>query len=71
MPIFLDTSKRRKFYFRGVTVFFLFAIFGSILLFLFGLSFATSASAPISYADASERYHYYYSAANEKKLHSP
>ncbi len=68
MPIFLDTSKRRKFYFRGVTAFFFFALLASVLLFFFGLSFATSTTTPVSYASAAERYHYYYSAANDKKV---
>src|SRR5690349_7804857 len=68
MPIFLDTSKRRKFYFRGVTAFFLFAFLASLVLFFFGLSFSTSSHKSLSYSDAAERYHYYYSAANDKKI---
>jgi cellulose synthase/poly-beta-1,6-N-acetylglucosamine synthase-like glycosyltransferase/peptidoglycan/xylan/chitin deacetylase (PgdA/CDA1 family) len=68
MPIFLDNSRRRKFYFRGATAFFLFVFLSSILLFCFGLSFAASTRSPVSYADAAERYHYYYSAANDKKV---
>jgi peptidoglycan/xylan/chitin deacetylase (PgdA/CDA1 family) len=68
MPIFLDTSKRRKFYFRGITAFFVFGALGSVLLFFFGLSVATSTRSPISYTSAAERYHYYYSAANNKKV---
>lgn len=68
MSVFLDTSKRRKHYFRGGAAFFLFALLGSILLFLFGLSFASSEHTPLSYTDAAERYHYYYSAANDKKV---
>jgi peptidoglycan/xylan/chitin deacetylase (PgdA/CDA1 family) len=68
MPVFLDTSKRRKFYFRGATAFFLFALLGAILLFFFGLSFSSAQRSPLKYSDAAERYHYYYSAANDKKV---
>ncbi|HVV39096.1 MAG TPA: glycosyltransferase [Candidatus Paceibacterota bacterium] len=68
MPIFFDSSKRRKLYFRGGTALFLFILLGGVLLFLFGLSFATSQHKPILYSSATERYHYYYSAANDKKV---
>lgn len=68
MPIFLDTSKKRKFYFRGITALFIFVLLGSVLLFFFGLSYSTSKRTPVAYNDAAERYHYYYSAANDKKI---
>jgi cellulose synthase/poly-beta-1,6-N-acetylglucosamine synthase-like glycosyltransferase/peptidoglycan/xylan/chitin deacetylase (PgdA/CDA1 family) len=68
MSIFLDTSRRRKIYFRGITAFFLFILLGSLIVFFFGLSFSTSTSSPLNYAEAAERYHYYYSAANDKKI---
>ncbi len=68
MPIFFDTSKKRKFYFRGGTALFFLSLLAAVLLFLFGLSFATSRHAPILYSSAAERYHYYYSAANDKKV---
>ncbi len=37
-------------------------------VFIFGLSFATIQRTSITYRDAIERYHYYYSAANQKKI---
>lgn len=37
-------------------------------IFIFGLSFATGKRTTITYQDAIQRYHYYYSAANAKKL---
>lgn len=46
---------------------FVFVLLG-FCLFLFGLSFATGKNTPITYADAIQRYHYYYSAANNNKL---
>jgi cellulose synthase/poly-beta-1,6-N-acetylglucosamine synthase-like glycosyltransferase/peptidoglycan/xylan/chitin deacetylase (PgdA/CDA1 family) len=68
MPIFLDTSKRRKWYFRGTAVLVVFFVLACVLVFAFGLAFSNAAHKPVSYNDAVERYHYYYSAANEKKI---
>jgi cellulose synthase/poly-beta-1,6-N-acetylglucosamine synthase-like glycosyltransferase/peptidoglycan/xylan/chitin deacetylase (PgdA/CDA1 family) len=68
MAVFLDISKRRKFYFRGVVVAcVLFFLVGTLFV-VFGLARAAAARAPISYADAAQMYHYYYSAANAKKV---
>jgi cellulose synthase/poly-beta-1,6-N-acetylglucosamine synthase-like glycosyltransferase/peptidoglycan/xylan/chitin deacetylase (PgdA/CDA1 family) len=66
--IFLDASARRKWYFRIGTVACVVFLFGSLIVFLFGLSFFSSKNAPLTYADAILRYHYYYSAANNKKI---
>ncbi len=68
MPIFLDNSKRRKIYFRALAVFFIFSLLGFVLLFLFGLSFATGSRASMAYANVAERYHYYYSGNNTNKV---
>jgi cellulose synthase/poly-beta-1,6-N-acetylglucosamine synthase-like glycosyltransferase/peptidoglycan/xylan/chitin deacetylase (PgdA/CDA1 family) len=43
-------------------------LLGTFALFVFGLSFATIKRPSITYRDAIERYHYYYSAANQKKI---
>ena len=68
MPIFFDTSKKRKLYFRGGTALFLFVLLAGVLLFLFGLSYAAAGRIPITYQSAAEQYHYYYSAANDNKI---
>jgi cellulose synthase/poly-beta-1,6-N-acetylglucosamine synthase-like glycosyltransferase/peptidoglycan/xylan/chitin deacetylase (PgdA/CDA1 family) len=67
-PVFLDDSKKRKWFFRTSTTVLLLVLLGAISLFMFGLSFATGARAPITYDEAIQRYHYYYSAANAKKI---
>ncbi|MBC7836279.1 glycosyltransferase [Acetobacteraceae bacterium] len=43
-------------------------LLGGALLFALGLSFSVLSKKPISYVQAAERYHYYYSAANDKKV---
>lgn len=48
--------------------FFLFSALGCVFLFLFGLSLTTARSTPISYADAAQRYHFYFSGANDNKV---
>jgi cellulose synthase/poly-beta-1,6-N-acetylglucosamine synthase-like glycosyltransferase/peptidoglycan/xylan/chitin deacetylase (PgdA/CDA1 family) len=66
--VFLDASARRKWYFRTGTVAGIIFLFGSLIIFLFGVAIFTSKNAPLTYADAIQRYHYYYSAANNKKV---
>ncbi|HWB33954.1 MAG TPA: glycosyltransferase [Candidatus Paceibacterota bacterium] len=68
MPVFFDTSKRRKIYFRALAVFFIFFLLAFVLIFFFGLSEATAERASLPYADIAERYHYYFSAANADKV---
>ncbi|HVZ75931.1 MAG TPA: glycosyltransferase [Candidatus Paceibacterota bacterium] len=68
MPVFFDTSKRRKLYFRAAAVFFIFFLLSFVLIFLFGLASTTAGRASLPYADIAERYHYYFSAANADKV---
>ncbi len=68
ISVFLDATARRKWYFRAGTVAGLVFLFGSLVIFLFGVSFFSFKNAPLTYGDAIQRYHYYYSAANNKKV---
>lgn len=68
MSVFLDTSNKRKLFFRTAIL----GIFAFLLLcgaaFFLGFSLHAANRPSISYEDAAERYHYYYSAANHKKI---
>lgn len=68
MPIFLDTSKRRKHIFRSsVVIFFLVLLF--CLTALVQSVFFNSPSRPaLTYKTASESYYYYYSTLNKNKI---
>jgi peptidoglycan/xylan/chitin deacetylase (PgdA/CDA1 family) len=66
--IFLDGSKKRKWYFRTSTVVCFVLVLALFALFILGLSFATIQRPSLTYHQAIERYHYYYSAANTKKV---
>lgn len=67
-PIFLDGSKKRKWYFRTSTVVCFVFLLLAFSVFLFGMSFATAKRQTITYQDAIQRYHYYFSGANAKKI---
>lgn len=66
--VFLDGSKRRKWIFRAGTFVCFAFLLAAFALFSFGLSFEAYSNKPITYDEAKEAYHYYYSAANNKKI---
>lgn len=68
MPIFLDTTKKRKYYFRAGVSVVIALVIGCATLFFIGLSVSAVSVQPISYEDAIERSHYYYGAATKNKI---
>jgi cellulose synthase/poly-beta-1,6-N-acetylglucosamine synthase-like glycosyltransferase/peptidoglycan/xylan/chitin deacetylase (PgdA/CDA1 family) len=66
--VFLDETKRRKWYVRGSVVTVVGIFFVCLVLALAGFGLFASHRDPISYRSAIERYHYYYSGANAKKV---
>lgn len=66
--VFLDNTKKRKWYFRAGTVTCFVFLLAAISLFAFGLYFTANKNKPLSYENAIEKYHYYYSGANHKKI---
>lgn len=68
MPVFLDPTKERKFVFRGVVLIHIVVVLFCLFVFTVGLFFGQSVREPIKYTDTIEAYHYYYSAANDKKI---
>ncbi len=68
MPIFLDISQRRKRLFRTAVTILFFVILIGITFFVSSIFFNTPTRAALTYANASESYHYYYSPLNKNKI---
>jgi cellulose synthase/poly-beta-1,6-N-acetylglucosamine synthase-like glycosyltransferase/peptidoglycan/xylan/chitin deacetylase (PgdA/CDA1 family) len=69
MSIFLDTTRRRKIYFRTAVVIVSATLIFIVGFFFYNLIFGRSISSPpVKYADTIESYHYYYSGANKGKI---
>ncbi len=68
ISVFLDDTRKRKWFFRAGTFFCVAFLIVGIAFFVFGLSFSAFSNKTISYEDAKQSYHYYYSAANNKKI---
>lgn len=68
MAVFLDTSQKRKYIFRLLVIGSLAFIFLGLVFTFLGLAHIASSTKSVSYAEAAERYHYYNSPANNKKV---
>lgn len=68
MPVFLDPSKKRKWGFRSIAI--ALCLVGAVCVGVFSenLFLGKPLHPPVKYADTIEAYHYYYSAANNKKI---
>ena len=66
--VFLDSSRKRKLYFRFLAVAFAAFLFFGLGLLISTIFFGSSVRPPLTYVQAAEAYHYYYSPANKKKI---
>ncbi|HTR18867.1 MAG TPA: glycosyltransferase [Candidatus Paceibacterota bacterium] len=68
MPIFLDTSKRRKLFIRVFAVTFASITFLGLVFLAVSVFFESPQRPALTYAEAADSYHYYYSSANDHKI---
>src|SRR3989344_5739616 len=68
MSVFLDSSKKRKVFFRGIVVAATTLLVGMILFFGFNIFFSKSSRPIVKYTETTEDYHFYFSAANKNKI---
>jgi peptidoglycan/xylan/chitin deacetylase (PgdA/CDA1 family) len=69
MSVFLDTSNKRKFYFRTSVVVIFATIVFSTSFFIYNLVFGKSLTSPaVKYSETVDSYHYYFSPANKNKI---
>jgi len=68
MPIFLDQSKRRKRLFRAIVIVFFLVVLCSLTVLVESIFFNSPTRPPLTYSEASEAYHFYYSPINDKKV---
>lgn len=68
MPIFLDTSKRRKRIFRTIVVVFFLVVLFALTTLIESIFFNSPSRPPLTYKEASEAYHFYYSPLTAGKI---
>ncbi len=68
MPIFLDTSKKRKHIFRSSVVIFFLVLLFCLTALVQSIFFNSPSRPPLTYKTASESYYYYYSTLNKNKI---
>lgn len=68
MPIFLDTSHKRKHIFRSVVIVFFLVVLFCITALVQSVFFNSPSRPALTYKSAAESYHYYYSTLNKNKI---
>jgi len=66
--VFLDTSKKRKHIFRLIVIVFFLVILFSLTTLAESVFFNSPSRPPLTYSEASEAYHFYYSPINKGKI---
>jgi cellulose synthase/poly-beta-1,6-N-acetylglucosamine synthase-like glycosyltransferase/peptidoglycan/xylan/chitin deacetylase (PgdA/CDA1 family) len=66
--VFLDTSKKRKHVFRTIVVVFFLVLLFTLTVLVQSVYFNSPTRPPLTYKEASESYHFYYSPINKGKI---
>ncbi len=68
MPIFLDVSKKRKRFFRVSVIIFFLVVLLCLTALVESIFFNSPSRPPLTYKEAAESYHFYYSPMNKGKV---